>query len=116
MFKVGDKVITSIGQVGIITGICTCDGCKSRGFYEPQIKTIIGNDTIWCTDNDKRVNFRSFYQIGDRIYGNVDKDYLIDEINRVAEQIKENIKNFNSLKCQLDFIDNLQKNSKGGHV
>ena len=79
-FKVGDQVITSTGEVGTVTSICTCDQCKNRGFYEPQVKTEIGNYTIYITDNDKRVNFRSFYRIGDRVFGNIDEDVLKDHI------------------------------------
>ena len=79
-FKVGDKVITSTGKVGVITNICECDQCKKRGFYEPEVKVVIGTGAIWITDNDKRVNFRSFYQIGDHIYGNID-DNLDQGIN-----------------------------------
>lgn len=82
-FKVGDQVITDDGRVGVIESICDCDRCKKRGFYEPSVKMTIGNDQIWITDTDKENGFISFYQIGDRVFGNIDEG--------AAERIKERI-------------------------
>lgn len=82
-FKVGDQVITDDGRVGVIESICDCDRCKKRGFYEPNVKMTIGNGQIWITDTDKKNGFISFYQIGDRVFGNIDEG--------AAERIKERI-------------------------
>ena len=82
-FKVGDKVITDDGRVGVIKSICDCDKCKKRGFYEPNVKMTIGDNQIWITDTDKKNGFISFYQIGDQVFGNVDEE--------AAERIKERI-------------------------
>lgn len=82
-FKVGDQVITDDGRTGVIESICDCDRCKKRGFYEPNVKTTIGNGRIWITDKDKENGFRGFYQIGDRVFGNID--------DGAAERIKERI-------------------------
>lgn len=109
MFKVGDKVITAKGEVGIIQEICSCDGCKERGFYEPQIKTLIGNDTIMCTDSDKRDNFKSFYSIGEEVYGNLDDTELICDIAKVKRQIKDKQTELEQLEKQYEFIGHLSK-------
>ena len=95
-FKVGDQVITSTGQVGKIIDICTCDSCKERGFYEPKVEVEIGSEKIYITDNDKRVNFRSFYKIGDKVFGNIDEKDLLYAIESTKEAIR---------KLQLKLID-----------
>ena len=110
MFKIGDKVITSRGEVGIITNICTCDKCKGRGFNEPTIKTAIGDD-IFCTDTDKEELFADFYQIGDNVYGNLDKKGLLDQIERKEEQLQEKQDELTNLKKQLDIVCALEKKS-----
>lgn len=109
MFKVGDKVITAKGEVGVITDICTCDGCKERGFNEPQIETIIGNYTIMCTDSDKRDNFKSFYSIGGEVYGNLDYTELIVDMARTKRQIKDKQNELEQLEKQYEFLSRLSE-------
>lgn len=91
-FRVGDKVITDDGRIGTITDICTCDKCKKRGFYEPKVQMDIGVCQIWITDMDKKNGFRSFYQIGDRVFGNVDKaapEYILHRIEELEHELTE---------------------------
>jgi hypothetical protein len=104
-FRVGDEVITSTGQVGTIVDICTCDQCKERGFYEPTVETKIGNGTIYITDNDKRVGFRSFYKIGERVFGNIDKDSLLYDIKRINEEMVNLSKQRIELESQRDVVE-----------
>lgn len=108
-FKVGDQVITSTGKVGTITDICTCDRCKDRGFYEPTVEVEIGDGSIWITDNDKRVGFRSFYKIGNQVFGNIDEDCVLNDIKSKKEYIKEQQKELIELECQLDVIKRFKK-------
>ena len=110
MFQIGDKVITSKGEVGIITEICTCDKCQEREFFEPTIKTAIGED-IYCTDTDKEENFSEFYQIGDQVYGNLDKDDLLDDIERAEELVREVQSRLDGLRKQLEIVCRLEKKS-----
>lgn len=80
-FKVGDEVITCEGLIGVITDICDCEKCKERGFYEPQVKTILGSSGIYITDTEKNAGFPSFYKIGNHTFGNIDLDYITGRID-----------------------------------
>ena len=106
-FKVGDEVITSIGQIGKITSICDCENCEERGFYEPTVETEDG-DIIYLTDNDKRVNFRSFYKIGDQVFGNIDEECILDDIKRKKAEINNNQKELIQLEAQLNVVQKLK--------
>lgn len=108
-FKVGDEVITSTGKVGVITDICTCNFCKERGFYEPTVETTTGDGTIRITDNDKRVNFASFYKIGNNVYGNIDEDSLSYEMNSVDKEIKDLVKRKKALCEQRQVLNELKQ-------
>ena len=114
-FKVGDEVITSTGEVGRIIDICTCDRCRERGFYEPTVEVKIGNDAIYITDNDKRNNFSSFYNIGDKVFGNIDEDAVKDSIKSVTNQIYKLQSELIELNLQLDVINILKKKNKTIH-
>lgn len=103
-FKVGDEVITSTGEVGVIESICDCDKCKARGFYEPTVKTTKGTYDIYITDNDKNNGFSNFYKIGEYKFGNVDKESIKRDIEYETHSIEESTKKLEELQKQLERI------------
>lgn len=103
-FKVGDQVITDDGCVGVIKSICDCERCKKRGFYEPNVEMTIGNDQIWITDTDKKNGFISFYKIGKRVFGNVDKEATKRIRERMADLRHELVGYESQLNVLLDLI------------
>lgn len=100
-FKVGDEVITDDGRVGIITDICHRERCKKRGFYEPRVEMKLGSQ-IYITDTDKENGFISYYKIGDKVFGNIDDQYLHSHLKEFTEAIKE-------IEAQLDVIKKLRE-------
>ena len=83
-FKVGDKVITDDGRTGTITSICDCERCKSRGFYEPEVD--FGDYTDYIMMSDKEDGFKSYYQIGDRVFGNLDEESVNKELDECEKR------------------------------
>ena len=108
-FKVGDQVITSTGQVGKIIDICTCDKCKEREFYEPVVEVEIGNGSIWITDNDKKVGFKSFYKIGDQVFGNLDEDDVLEDIGITKREIRELQEELIQYDAQLNVVKKMKQ-------
>lgn len=103
-FKKGDTVITDDGRTGFINGFCTCEKCKSRGFYEPKVITDEGMIPIHITNLDKDNGFPGFYRIGNRVFGNVDRDAVstIKKLISISERtIKELETNIEGYKVQL---------------
>ena len=108
-FKVGDQVITSDGRVGVIEGICDCEYCKERGFYEPKVKMTIGNDQIWIADTDKENGFIRFYKIGNQVFGNVNKEAIEDIRENITDVRHELIEYESQLNVLLDLTNNRRK-------
>lgn len=90
-FKVGDKVITADGRTGTITNICTCERCQKRGFCEPTAEMDDGS-TEYITISDKEDGFKSYYQIGDRVFGNINEEPVIKELKEIDERYNKLIK------------------------
>ena len=111
-FKVGDEVIISTGKVGKIIDICTCNQCKERGFYEPVVEVEIGNGSIWITDNDKRVGFKSFYKIGDQVFGNLDEDGVLQDISTTKREIRELQEELIQYNAQLNIVKKMKQFDK----
>lgn len=99
-FKVGDKVITSDGRMGQITDTCTCGRCKERGFYESTVD--FGNYIGYITISDKDDGFESYYQIGDRVFGNLDEETVNNEVDECKKRLLK-------LYKQLSLITNLKR-------
>ena len=99
-FKIDDKVITADGRTGTITDICTCDICKERGFYESTVD--FGNYIGYITISDKDDGFESYYQIGDRVFGNLDEETVNNEVDECKKRLLK-------LYKQLSLITNLKR-------
>ncbi len=104
IFKVGDQVITDDGRIGTITNICTCDRCKERGFYEPSALMDDG-DRIYITDTDKENGFKCYYQIGDRVFGNLEEGC----IERIEQRISRRKSELVALENQLNMAKKLKE-------
>lgn len=107
-FKAGDQVITSTGETGIITKICTCDRCKERGFFEPEVEVKLGTSSIHITENDRQNGFRSFYRIGDHVFGNIDEDTLNMDISMSSEAIRKAKSELETYTWQLAVLQSLK--------
>lgn len=96
-FNVGDKVIASDGLTGTVTAVCTCSECKRRGFYELTIEMKDGSvDYVMATD--KKRGFDAYYSIGDRVFGNLDEEYVTNKMNDTWKQHKQLVKQLGLIK------------------
>lgn len=101
-FEVGDKVITTEGETGKITHICTCDNCNSRGFHE--LFWVNDYNTEDCiTKYQAETGFNGFYQIGSYRFNDFDKDEVLRDMAYHEEELKR-------LKKQLKLIEELDNN------
>lgn len=99
-FKVGDEVIMYDGRVGEIIDICTCDRCRERGFFEPEVQYSNG-EIDYIMISDKNNGFKNFYKIGDRVFGNLDDSRLLARILGLREELED-------LEAQLAVVNKLK--------
>lgn len=91
-FKVGDRVITTRGEIGRINNICTCEKCKERGFFEPEWIDYTYEQHEWITNYEAENNFHGYYSIGEYKFSNeFEKDFVIDRIDRHTKIISNYI-------------------------
>ena len=114
-FKVGDVVMTSTGETGIIESICDCTRCRARGFYEPKVKLTEGVCGIYITNLDKEDGFKNFFKIGKYKFGNVDKKSIERDIELETQNIKEANKRLEMYRnqlttmCAMEFLEEIEK-------
>lgn len=85
-FNIGDEVITARGTVGKITGICDCEKCKARGFYEPRVKYENGEGG-YIQIFDLKSNFERYYKIGNYFFGNLKIEQLQAEFEEARDTL-----------------------------
>lgn len=102
LFKVGDKVVTSMGKEGVITSICDCEMCQQRGFLESNVRYEDGEYGI-IDIVDFENNFDDYYSIGDKVYGNILADITI-----LKDYIKRQQFSINETKKQIKLIQKLK--------
>ena len=89
-FKVGDRVITTRGEIGRINNICTCEKCKERGFFEPTWDDYTNEVRRNISNYEAENNFQGYYSIGEYKFGNeFEKDEIIDSIDRHNKAISD---------------------------
>lgn len=102
-FHVGDEVVTTEGIEGRITGVCHCDRCEERGFYEPFWSENDNNNSSHCIDiYDAESGFSNFYKIGKYRFSDFDKGEVLREMADCEDSLKR-------LRKQLKIIEKYEE-------
>ena len=95
-FKVGDVVLDKYGRAGKIVDICTCERCRERGFFEPTVQFDDGR-TDYIMRYDWETGFKSYYQIGNHIFGNLDEESVRKEIDECKQRMLQLYNQLNTI-------------------
>lgn len=104
-FKVGDRVITTEGETGVIVNICTCEQCEERGFYELTWIRDIGHTYEYITNYNAENGFKGYYQIGEYRFDEFDKDSIFKQIVKHEMEIfklKTQLRNIRKMEEEKD--------------
>ena len=102
-FKIGDKVITTYGEVGHITDICECEMCQLRGFNEPVWVEDATGEEHYITNWEAEYGFNEYYQIGEYRFNKLfNKGLVVREIERLESELAK-------WEGMLDVIKELEK-------
>lgn len=104
-FNVGDKVITTTGETGVITHICDCTYCFSRGFYEPTWVNDEDGEKHYITLYDAETGFTDYYKIGEYRFSEFDEEEVMAEIYSLKRKLGR-------LHDQLDTMDKIRDEEK----
>ena len=89
----GDYVETSDGRVGYVKGICRCEKCRERGFYEPIVHFTDGEEDC-ITKYEAENGFNGYKRIGRwENASEIQKAQKLNEIEPLKEVEKGNIWN-----------------------
>lgn len=115
-FNIGDKVITAIGQ----TGVVVAKNPVNNGYdYKVELFDMNGQKTgsKWVTRYDRTCGYKDYYSIGDVTFGNYDIDFVerkIYDCNRSIEEWKSREATLQKIIEQerLSYISELLKESE----
>ena len=97
-FNVGDKVITTEGEVGEIISVCNCSSCIECGFLEPTWISYIDGSNNYITISNAVCGFQDYYQIGEYRFNGFNREVVSSDIISCEKKLIQ-------LKKQLKVID-----------
>lgn len=115
-FHVGDEVITTEGERGRITSICTCERCQERGFHVPF---WAGEFDKWehCIDKFTAENgFSGYYKIGEYRFNNFDKAEVLQcmaACERELQKCRKRLETIEEIIEEIEAERNREQKIKG---
>lgn len=103
-FEIGEEVIDIYGRKGEIVGVCDCDECKKRGFYEPVVKWRYKENEDWITAYEEQQGFPRIHSIRDRIFNPFNEQELEERLKELKEKLDYLLYEMNCAKTALKTI------------
>ena len=104
-FNIGDVVVTTEGETGMIVDICKCERCRDRGWYEPMWCNDDTGEIDYITNYQAESGFVGFHRIGKYNFGDFEKSRISDKILKLKDELE-------SLEKRLELIKDLEASEK----